>query len=66
MFWLAWFGCGRAAVDYDVCGAFVEGSFSLFVRLVFLIIESGGIVLDGKQVGLFCAKAAGYTADFAH
>lgn len=66
MFWLAGRWSGWAAVDDDACGAFVEGGFGLLVRLVFFVIEPCGIVLDGKQVGLFCADAAGYTADFAH
>ena len=48
MFWLAGRWSGRAAIDDYTCGAFVEGGFGLVVRLVFLVIKSGGIVLDGE------------------
>ena len=57
---------GFSAVNDYAGGAFVYGCFGLFCGLVFCIVNSGVVVFDREQVGLFYAETAADAADLAH
>lgn len=66
MFWHSRWRRGLSAVNDYTSGAFVDGCFGLFRGLVFCIVNSGVVVFDREQVGLFYAEAAADAADLAH